>query len=181
MYNTNIFKLMYKALRKKTKISILLVIITCVCMVFASLYWSFFEIKKYSDIKTGKELYGKYDFQMADISKSDTEKITAEDCVDESCVYTLEFDPVNKLYNYRVKSDFFGLMNVKLKEGRLPQNENEVLCEEKFLYKQGLEFKNDGTTQIKIDEKKLYCYRHCLYKYAGCNNVYLYSVFILLL
>ena len=44
-------------------------------------------------------------------------------------------------------------MNVKLKEGRLPQNENEVLCEEKFLYKQGLEFKNDGTTQIKIDEK----------------------------
>lgn len=153
MDNTNIFKLMYKALRKKTKISILLVIITCVCMVFASLYWSFFEIKKYSDIKTGKELYGKYDFQMADISKSDTEKITAEDCVDESCVYTLEFDPVNKLYNYRVKSDFFGLMNVKLKEGRLPQNENEVLCEEKFLYKQGLEFKNDGTTEIKIDEK----------------------------
>ena len=44
-------------------------------------------------------------------------------------------------------------MNVKLKEGRLPQNENEVLCEEKFLYKQGLEFKNDGTTKIKIDEK----------------------------
>lgn len=60
---------------------------------------------------------------------------------------------MNKLYNYRVKSDFFGLMNVKLKEGRLPQNENEVLCEEKFLYKQGLEFKNDGTTQIKIEEK----------------------------
>lgn len=45
MYNTNIFKLMYKALRKKTKLSILLVIITCVCMVFAGLYWSFFEIK----------------------------------------------------------------------------------------------------------------------------------------
>lgn len=142
--------LLVKCFWKKINLKLLLSLVLFISILFVSVFSSYLFTKNKVAIKEGYEKYGKFQFQIFGIDKEILNQISTEPEVKDSCIYACDFLSQEGTFLYYISEEFFEFSNVSIVKGRFPENSNEILCEQKFLYKNGMEFEEDNT-YITVD------------------------------
>lgn len=170
----NYISVQVRGYRRKSKLRVLFGCFVCFVGIFSVLFFAFMLNKKRNAIQKGYELYGNYQFQIRTASLKTVRQIGCEEIIVDSNIYSVKdnyYDDIEACYEYYIDTNFFDFSNIKLIKGNFPQNSNEILCENKFLYKKNIEFGNN--TYIELGGKQ--------YKVSGVvavNNVSTSNMYI---
>lgn len=165
--------LLLKCFWKKINLKILLSLVFLISTLFISIFTSYLYTKNKVAINKGYEKYGKYQFQIFGVDKETLEQISMEPKIKDSCMYACDFLTQEGTFLYYISEEFFDFSNVSIVRGRFPENSNEILCEQKFLYKNGLEFEEENT-YITVDGIK-YKVSGIIYIDSVHNATYTYN------
>jgi len=113
---------------------------------------NFYYIRKDIDMEVGKLTFGSYQCSFYDVTEDVIEKIKKEDGIVFAIPYFTEQNWYNRFFYGN--EEFLKNTNYSLEEGRMPETEDEILCESAYLYQKGIEFDEDNLCKISLDGKE---------------------------
>ena len=147
----NITSVLLKSFFREIKPFPLLFIVAIISLLFIGGYKGYRVYTEEKNLKSAQELYGKYTLTVNYLT-SDEMKNIEKFCSDYETVaiYQKNLSTSNGLMIYGTR-EVFDISNLELLQGSLPKNNNQIVCEQKYLTQQGITFSEEQDLYIELD------------------------------
>ncbi len=149
--NKNITSLLLKSFTKEIKPFPLIFILAIISLLFIGGYKTYRNCTDEKNLNNAQELYGRYNLIVNDLNIDEANKIE-KSCLNYETITVYQTKPnlLNGLMIYGTR-DYFDMSNMEILQGKIPKGVNQIMCEEKYLTQQGIEFSESKDTYIEID------------------------------
>lgn len=149
--NRKLYFVLLKSYFREIKPFPLIFAIAIISLLFIGGYKGYRTYTNEKNLKNAQELYGNYTLAVNNLSENDLQsikKLCEKYKTETVYLQNLSTSAGTKVYG---ENGFFDVSNLELLEGKLPVNNRQILCEQKYLNQQGLSFSLDNKTYIELD------------------------------
>lgn len=147
----NIISVLLQSFFREIKPFPLLFIVAIISLLFVGGYKGYRVYTEEKNLKSAQELYGRYTLTVNCLTIDEMKNIE-KFCSDYEtvAVYQKNLSTSNGLMIYGT-SELFDVSNLELLQGSLPKNNNQIVCEQKYLTQQGITFSEEQDSYIELD------------------------------
>lgn len=150
----NKYILLTKSLLKYRKYFITVFITCLISIILVSTFLILMHTSKADAINSTYEIYGKYHLEVYDVSDIAINNMQMSSLVKDYLSINQQIHSYNE-YDFRIvysNEKYVDFTNVKLVQGKFPENANEVLTEKWFLFQLGLDENNMIGSKIVLPD-----------------------------
>lgn len=138
---------LWRSLRSK----ILIILLIGLEVLFLIGYKDYRKISAVENEYYAQKIYGSYQVSYTTSDVSEKDRFLSQKIFDKAVVAIYDYSEDYSSNMVYCNEDLMSLTSYKLQKGKFPENENEILCESRYLIQNGFEYKDNQELTIAID------------------------------